>query len=63
MGMRERVASLEAMSGNGGVVCILQYCDQSQADTIAAYEAANGPIGKGSLNVIIRKPFPAPDCA
>ena len=42
---------------------ILRFEGQTEAEAVAAYEAANGPIGPddGSiLSVVIHKPFPAP---
>lgn len=61
-GLSGQVTSLEAVSGARGFVCIRRYSDQTEADAIAAYEAAHGLIERGDnvLNVIIRKPIPAP---
>ena len=66
MRLTKRLTDLEQRMGPQGPARwrrILQYEDQTEAEAIAAEEAANGPLGPDDgriLRVIIHKPFPAP---
>lgn len=43
--------------------CLRRYEDETDDDAVAAYEAANGPIGDGNviMRVIVTKPGLRPD--